>query len=995
MTLSFIRSNESERFYDRFGFFGTAFSRKCIKSMSSLYGRIPSNDKSEESSENADNENRSLGSTNNHSNEEILSKRRKELFGDCALIEIIHLHDCLRGALKALENDVNQLAASIDHTNNATTVDIGDSHINVLATTASTIPQDSNYLSTIVDLERRVAGRFKVIWTVFKSHSHAEDEFIWPALKTKTNNLMNDDSEQHHHHGNVAAVNDNNNDFIMEPVRAVVGPEAHQEIEDDQRNVAPQPVLIEQEEYEEDHADEERMFSQMDTLLQIIREAIMLLQQQNRSHLKTKVASSSDSSDAMRRNNNSVSSSSTSKIQKMANNLLEHTQVLSQHLMTHLQKEETQCMPLVVKHLSKTEIHELVGQIMGQRSADTIAHIMTMAVQNLEPIDRIEMVKYMKQSMAGTFFDRWLLMSGWMNDIDSGNAPTNATSTLPVSADAKAAASSEIDSGADRKLSSEEQKLQQQHEPFDDKLVTTRDEIAKIVPTPEATKKSSELIIQDAKKRAANLETLNNNDALSSEARASSPESKRLKLHGDAVGECISHSEETWPACSPCSNDTNINNNNNNNNSGITGQAELERLIRSIATNPSLTPAQKNTTIQGLRDSVWKSNQRHKQMNEELPIIVNQETYRYPMSIVVPENNQNSYSHSSTRNQSEFAASQQTYRTRRVTPPSAYFRKNQDGKIITVWTSDSQNRATAATCVEISTKRQDVGLDVPLFSASELAPTYHDGATGSVLGCPHYPASCKQRHPKSGRLYTCRICCEQQRELPNNRDPPEEPLDKYSVTEVMCMKCNALQPADDRCINPDCESFGKPFARYYCSICHLYDDGTRPIFHCPYCNTCRLGLGLGIDYRHCMRCNACVSLADKDHHCIPQKLQGNCPICREALFQSTEPLRGLKCGHVMHLACFAQYRRGLKYTCPLCMKSMEDMKDYFALLDTAIRMQPMPAAFINTYSNIYCQDCSGTSRVPYHIVGSKCSHCNSYNTRELGRTHVSPASSPH
>jgi hypothetical protein len=43
-----------------------------------------------------------------------------------------------------------------------------------------------------------------------------------------------------------------------------------------------------------------------------------------------------------------------------------------------------------------------------------------------------------------------------------------------------------------------------------------------------------------------------------------------------------------------------------------TSQAELEKLIRAIASNNALTPAQKNTTIQGLRDSVWKSNQRQK-----------------------------------------------------------------------------------------------------------------------------------------------------------------------------------------------------------------------------------------------------------------------------------------------------------------------------------------------------------------------------------------------
>jgi hypothetical protein len=257
--------------------------------------------------------------------------------------------------------------------------------------------------------------------------------------------------------------------------------------------------------------------------------------------------------------------------------------------------------------------------------------------------------------------------------------------------------------------------------------------------------------------------------------------------------------------------------------------------------------------------------------------------------------------------------------------------------------------------------------------------------------CSRYPFLVLLRRT-TGRLYACRLCCEQQRELPMKDQ--DESLDRYAVTEVMCMKCNALQPAEDRCINSDCESQGKPFAKYFCRICHLYDDGSRPIFHCPYCNTCRLGLGLGIDFRHCMRCNACVSLSDDDHRCIPQKLQGSCPICHESMFQSTDPLRGLKCGHVMHLACFTEYRRGHSYTCPLCMRSMEDMKDYFSLLDTAVRMQPMPTAYLSTMSNIYCQDCTGTGQVQYHFVGQKCSSCGSYNTRELGRVHNSPRHSP-
>jgi hypothetical protein len=63
--------------------------------------------------------------------------------------------------------------------------------------------------------------------------------------------------------------------------------------------------------------------------------------------------------------------------------------------------------------------------------------------------------------------------------------------------------------------------------------------------------------------------------------------------------------------------------------------------------------------------------------------------------------------------------------------------------------------------------------------------------------------------------------------------------------------------------------------------------------------------------------------------------------------------------------------------------------DYFAMLDAAVRMQPMPAAYLTTKSNIYCQDCGKTGQVQYHFVGLKCSDCGSYNTREMGRVDCS------
>ena len=787
--------------------------------------------------------------------EDFLTNRRKEVFGDCALIEIIHLHDCLRGALSALETDVNELAGAIL----ANDSNKPDSHASKVSSNHSISHQ-----SKLADLERRVASRFKVIWSVFKSHSQAEDEFIWPALKLKSQGAIVSSpksSPKYQPNQDVSNVNvADGKDSRLQPMNLNDG------------------INVEQEEYEEDHADEERMFSEMDKHLARLRKVLLSDVSMERGH----------------------------DISDLVQFLKDHTRQLSQHLMAHLDKEETQCMPLVIKYLSKSEIHELVGQIMGKRSADTIAQIMTMAVQNLNESDREEMVRYMKQSMAGTFFDRWLTMSGW----NGSSARTN----------------------------------DEEHERAE---AVVQDSCAHTDGANTISDQAEESDSEQGQKRAA------------SNSEPSGIAVKRTRINDDEVSQVT---EPAWIDAAISSQTPT--------GASITSQGELEKLIRAIATNPSLTPAQKNTTIQGLRDSVWKSNQRQKDMNMGPPTVVNVSVDTGPRFLPAAP--------STTASVSSAGSSSLNTRTRHVTPPSMYFKKTSDEKIELVWSTESRANNPDHT--------------IPLFSAAELAPTYHDGAAGAVLGCPHYARACKLRHPVSGRLYTCRLCCEQQREMPM-RDK-DEPMDRYAVTEVMCMKCNALQPAEDRCINSDCESRGRPFAKYFCRICHLYDDGSRPIFHCPYCNACRLGLGLGVDFRHCMRCNACVSLADTDHRCIPQKLQGNCPICREMLFQSTEPLRGLKCGHVMHLSCFSEYRRGHAYTCPLCMRSMEDMKDYFALLDTAIRMQPMPTAYLSTMSNIYCQDCCVTGRTPYHFVGQKCPSCGSYNTRELGRVHESPNSSP-
>jgi zinc finger-like protein len=728
-------------------------------------------------------------------------------------------------------------------------------------------------------LERRVAGRFTVIWSVFRAHSSAEDEFIWPALKAKQVDIPNK-----------CACNCDSS-FDVEEARsevggALVGQNADQQHQRE-RSQSVTVHCIEQEEYEEDHADEERMFNSINEMLSKLREDLSKRRNILQKNDKQEAAADAETFTA-----------NTFSLHKTAELLLEGTGNLMHHLIAHLDKEETHCMPLVAQYLTKTEINDLVGKIMGKRSSELMSQILTLAVQNLNEQDRDEMVKYMKQAMLGTFFERWLKMAGL----------------------------GESEDGAGKMLSKKKKK---------------EDDAEDSKPSSVAVTKSPPL-------------SCGTTTSAQSEAMAPLVSAPFETSGGNANEGAVDK---------------------------YTSAPELERLIRAIGTNPNLDTKHKNLTIQGLRDSVWKSNCRlSKRKREEVrdlgylehrpgqvahgsaPIIATA-TKHHPEAVV--------QTIQQTHHMSFSVSAGVGARLRRETPPSSYFKKSQDGEISLVWTSDPQ-----------STKFHPNDDSVPLFSASELAPTYHDGGINHILGCPHYARSCKLRHPTSGRLYTCRLCCEQTREMATK--DKDSPLDRYEVKEILCMRCGALQPAGNKCVNQECPSRGKPFARYSCNICNFYDDSPyKSIYHCPFCNVCRSGRGLGQDYRHCMRCNACVSLTD-DHHCLPQRLQGNCPICHESMFESTEPLRGLQCGHVMHLACFTNMRAH-SYTCPLCKKSAEDMSEYFALLDSAIRMQPMPPAYAATTSNIYCQDCGKMGNVTYHFVGLKCQHCQSYNTRELQR----------
>ena len=103
-------------------------------------------------------------------------------------------------------------------------------------------------------------------------------------------------------------------------------------------------------------------------------------------------------------------------------------------------------------------------------------------------------------------------------------------------------------------------------------------------------------------------------------------------------------------------------------------------------------------------------------------------------------------------------------------------------------------------------------------------------------------------------------------------------------------------------------------------------------------------------------------------------------------------VKSLRCGHFMHLHCYRDYiRRGNEsgagsteafwYRWPVCLKSMEDMTEYFAQIDAALGRQPMAPEYKEWKARILCHDCESYSEAPFHFIYHKCGECGSYNTR--------------
>lgn len=183
-----------------------------------------------------------------------------------------------------------------------------------------------------------------------------------------------------------------------------------------------------------------------------------------------------------------------------------------------------------------------------------------------------------------------------------------------------------------------------------------------------------------------------------------------------------------------------------------------------------------------------------------------------------------------------------------------------------------------------------------------------------------------------------------------------------------------IQPIQQCCAH--CE---KSLGDYYCPICKFHDSTpNKSIYHCHECGLCRVGER--DKYFHCKNCHACYQKqpdGSTEHEC--HNLDGDCPICGQNLFTSTETVTFMRCGHAIHSTCMKEYTR-TNFICPVCRKSLGDTSAITREIDLCIQMQPMPEIFRNTTVQVLCNDCLEKSSVPFHFLGSKCASCQSYNT---------------
>ena len=238
------------------------------------------------------------------------------------------------------------------------------------------------------------------------------------------------------------------------------------------------------------------------------------------------------------------------------------------------------------------------------------------------------------------------------------------------------------------------------------------------------------------------------------------------------------------------------------------------------------------------------------------------------------------------------------------------------------------------------------------------------------INCSHYNRGCSIFCNQCFKYYPCRVC---------HDNMEDHKINQFNIKSIQCRKCLFLQPPSQNCTR--CKSI---FGFYYCTICNLWESSNnKKIFHCDKCGICRLGKK--DEYIHCIKCKICISCKlYNQHKCIENSIESNCPICSEYMFDHfNKEIAVLKCGHTIHNDCLKTMISNNKYKCPICQKSMCDMKEKWLSMDQIKANEFIPDEFRNKRLIILCNDCEKKSDISFSFDYKKCYYCSGYNTTEV------------
>jgi zinc finger-like protein len=192
---------------------------------------------------------------------------------------------------------------------------------------------------------RQFSGRFRLLWGLYRAHSNAEDDIVFPALESKE------------------ALHNVSHSYML------------------------------------DHKQEEQLFEDISCVLSefsVLHEALQLL------HM------AEDLSDSNFGTSDANDSDDVKKYNELATKLQGMCKSIRVTLDQHIFREERELWPLFGKHFTVEEQDKIVGRIIGTTGAEVLQSMLPWVTSALTQDEQNKMMDTWKQATKNTMFNEWL-----------------------------------------------------------------------------------------------------------------------------------------------------------------------------------------------------------------------------------------------------------------------------------------------------------------------------------------------------------------------------------------------------------------------------------------------------------------------------------------------------------------------------------------------------------------------------------------------------------